>query len=56
MESGKDGGTKVFVSGATGFIGIHLVLRLVGMGVTVHAIYHSESSAGLLREVVLKII
>ena len=41
---------KVFVSGATGFIGIQLVKRLVRMGVTVHALYRSESKADLIRE------
>ncbi len=41
---------KVFISGATGFIGIQLVKRLVGMGITVHALYRSESKADLIRE------
>ena len=40
---------KVFVSGATGFIGIQLVKRLVGTGITVHALYRSESKADLIR-------
>ncbi len=40
---------KVFVSGATGFIGIQLVLRLVKDGHTVHALYRSESKADLIR-------
>ena len=40
---------KVFVSGATGFIGIQLVKRLVGPGITVHALYRSESKADLIR-------
>jgi len=39
----------IFVSGATGFIGIQLVKRLVGMGKTVHALYRSESKADLIR-------
>ncbi len=39
----------VFVSGATGFIGIQLVKRLVGMGENVHALYRSESKADLIR-------
>ena len=39
----------VFVSGATGFIGIQLVKRLVGMGNHVHALYRSENKADLIR-------
>jgi nucleoside-diphosphate-sugar epimerase len=40
---------KVFVSGATGFIGIQLVKRLVNQGDTVHALYRSEAKADLIR-------
>lgn len=40
---------KVFVSGATGFIGIQLVKRLVSKGVKVHALYRSEVKADLIR-------
>ncbi len=40
---------KVFVSGATGFIGIQLVKRLVESGSIVHALYRSESKADLIR-------
>jgi farnesol dehydrogenase len=40
---------KVFVSGATGFIGIQLVKRLAGQGATVHALYRSEEKANLIR-------
>jgi farnesol dehydrogenase len=40
---------KVFVSGATGFIGIQLVKRLVLKGHEVHALYRSESKADLIR-------
>lgn len=40
---------KVFVSGATGFIGIQLVKRLVSQGDIVHALYRSESKADLIR-------
>ncbi|MEN8229524.1 MAG: NAD-dependent epimerase/dehydratase family protein [Bacteroidota bacterium] len=40
---------KVFVTGATGFIGIQLVKRLVGMGNIVHALYRSETKANLIR-------
>ena len=40
---------KVFVSGATGFIGIQLVKRLVGQGDMVHALYRSETKADLIR-------
>jgi nucleoside-diphosphate-sugar epimerase len=41
---------KVFVSGATGFIGIQLVKRLVNEGYTVHALYRSDSKAELIRQ------
>lgn len=41
---------KVFVSGATGFIGIQLVKRLVEEGHTVHALYRSETKAELIRQ------
>lgn len=40
---------KVFVSGATGFIGIQLVKRLLEEGHTVHALFRSESKADLIR-------
>ena len=40
---------KVFVSGATGFIGIQLVIRLAGDGHTVHALYRSQSKADLIK-------
>jgi len=40
---------KVFVSGATGFIGIQLVKRLREEGHEVHALYRSESKAELIR-------
>jgi farnesol dehydrogenase len=40
---------KVFVSGATGFIGIQLVKRLVEEGHTVHALYRSEPKSDLIR-------
>jgi nucleoside-diphosphate-sugar epimerase len=40
---------KVFVSGATGFIGIQLVKRLLSRGDTVHALYRSETKADLIR-------
>ncbi len=40
---------KIFVSGATGFIGIQLVKRLVSEGHEVHALYRSESKADLIR-------
>ena len=40
---------KVFVSGATGFIGIQLVKRLVKEGCTVHALYRSDAKAELIR-------
>ena len=40
---------KVFVSGATGFIGIQLVKRLTKEGHEVHALFRSESKANLIR-------
>lgn len=40
---------QVFVSGATGFIGIQLVKRLLSQGDRVHALYRSESKADLIR-------
>jgi farnesol dehydrogenase len=40
---------KIFVSGATGFIGIQLVKRLVQSGHKVHALYRSDSKAHLIR-------
>jgi nucleoside-diphosphate-sugar epimerase len=40
---------KVFVSGATGFIGIQLVKRLIDSGNKVHALYRSEAKADLIR-------
>jgi len=40
---------KVFVSGATGFIGIQLVKRLVKEGHEVHALFRTESKANLIR-------
>ncbi len=40
---------KVFVSGATGFIGIQLVKRLVEEGNNVHALFRSEFKADLIR-------
>lgn len=40
---------KIFVSGATGFIGIQLVKRLIKDGHEVHALYRSETKADLIR-------
>ncbi len=40
---------QVFVSGATGFIGIQLVKRLLSQGDSVHALYRSEAKADLIR-------
>ena len=40
---------KVFVSGATGFIGIQLVKRLIDSGNKVHALYRTEAKADLIR-------
>jgi farnesol dehydrogenase len=39
---------KVFVSGATGFIGIQLVKRLIDSGNKVHALYRSDDKANLI--------
>ncbi len=36
---------RVFVSGATGFIGSRLVEKLVESGFVVHALYRSEAKA-----------
>ena len=41
---------KIFVSGATGFIGIQLVKRLREEGHEVHALYRSETKAQLIRQ------
>ncbi len=46
VESGEK---IVCVTGATGFIGIQLVKRLVESGIMVHALYRSESKSGLIR-------
>jgi nucleoside-diphosphate-sugar epimerase len=41
---------KIFVTGATGFIGEHLVKLLAGKGHTIHAIYRSEAKiAGIMH-------
>jgi len=42
-------GKIVFVTGATGFIGIQLVKRLVESGTRVHALYRSESKSDQIR-------
>jgi len=42
-------GKKVFVSGATGFIGSRLVERLADEGHIVHALYRSEAKANPIR-------
>ncbi len=42
-------GERIFVSGATGFIGSRLVERLLGGGSVVHAFYRSETKADLIR-------
>jgi len=41
---------KVLITGATGFIGSHLVKRLVAMGYDVHAIIRNTSNIELLHE------
>ncbi|HER09148.1 MAG TPA: NAD-dependent epimerase/dehydratase family protein [Bacteroides sp.] len=40
---------KIFVSGATGFIGMQLVRRLAAEGSVVHALYRTESKADPIR-------
>ncbi len=40
---------KVFVSGATGFIGSHLALHLADEGYTVHALFRSSQKAMILE-------
>lgn len=39
---------RVFVSGATGYIGIQLVKRLAGSGFQVHALYRSDEKARMI--------
>lgn len=39
---------KVFVTGATGFIGSQLCMKLASLGHQVHALYRSESKASIL--------
>jgi NAD+-dependent farnesol dehydrogenase len=39
---------KVFVTGATGFIGSKLCMKLADLGHQVHALYRSESKASIL--------
>ncbi len=40
---------KVFVTGATGFIGSHLALKLARSGYEVHALYRDDAKAKVLR-------
>lgn len=40
---------KIFVSGATGFIGSHLALHLADEGYTVHALFRSSQKAKILK-------
>ena len=47
---------KVFVSGATGYIGMQLVKRLVKEGQIVHALYRSQSKADLIRHPDVRLI
>ena len=43
-------GERIFVSGATGFIGSRLVEKLAENGAIVHALYRSEAKADLIRK------
>jgi nucleoside-diphosphate-sugar epimerase len=40
---------KIFISGATGFIGSRLAIRLANEGNTIHALYRSENKAGIIK-------
>ncbi|MCB8995251.1 MAG: NAD-dependent epimerase/dehydratase family protein [Bacteroidales bacterium] len=40
---------KIFISGATGFIGSRLALRLADQGNTIHALYRSENKTSVLN-------
>jgi NAD dependent epimerase/dehydratase len=53
MSNGSLAGTPVLVTGADGFIGSHMVERLVEQGATVRAfcLYNSRGSAGWLDEI-----
>ena len=42
---------KVFITGATGFIGIHLAKTLAASGHTVHALYRSEKKLAPLADI-----
>lgn len=46
---------KVFITGATGFIGANLCLKLAESGMTVHALFRSESKASILKHENIKI-
>ncbi len=47
--------TKIFVSGATGFIGSRLCLRLAGSGNTVHALYRSLDKTKIISHPNIKL-
>jgi len=40
---------KIFISGATGFIGSRLALRLADEGNIIHALYRSENKTGIIK-------
>jgi farnesol dehydrogenase len=46
---------KIFVTGATGFIGLNLTHKLSEMGHTVHALCRSEEKARLLKDPAIKV-
>jgi len=46
---------KIFVTGATGFIGLNLTQKLAEMGHTVHALCRTEEKAKLLKDPTIKV-
>ncbi len=46
---------KIFVTGATGFIGSKLCMKLAGLGHQVHALYRSESKTDILLHPEIKL-
>ena len=46
---------SVFITGSTGFIGVHLVNRLAESGQTIHALYRSEEKKKMLKHPNIKL-